>query len=423
MPRLPTRTSGRSRSAALGPWSVGAVGAFAVAACVAASASCSIYGAGLLEPGIDGSVAETSSTPDAAVDVLGACDRDTLPPRPTTIDAGLTDAGDGLDLTFAVRNLRIDVEPGLSKEGLGPATGLDLDGLCTCPGPAACTGKLVCDDARGRDNVLGPLTALLGGAADLSGIDYFLKSGQATILVRIEGYNGLPDDDQVTFRFVNSLGLERPDGGTVGPAKFDGKDAWSIEPKSLVGGSALLGRDCDAPTGSNPCLPLPENSDTTAYVANGTLVARLHGVAHLLFPLGVLREVDLAIRDAKVVARVALRDDGVFELQDGMLAARISVVDYLKALANGPDVFATANNPLGKLPALCTNTGAFDTLRKATCGTVDLPSDPANDAIGTAPCDAMSIGTSFIAVGARRGHVNQPTRTNDCPPDFVPTCD
>jgi hypothetical protein len=120
-------------------------------------AACSIYDPSLLAPLADATPAvdagPEATTPDADTCVHAAA------PRPPAADDGTAT----LDIVFAADSLQL-------LEAKTPL-GLDLDNLCTCPGPEACRSvstppKAHCDDDAGRDNSGGQTIATFSTVSD-----------------------------------------------------------------------------------------------------------------------------------------------------------------------------------------------------------------------------------------------------------------
>ncbi|MFW5741602.1 MAG: hypothetical protein ACOC1F_14725, partial [Myxococcota bacterium] len=60
-----------------------------------------------------------------------------------------------------------------------------------------------------------------------------MAAGDWTLLLRVRGYNGLPDDDRVRLDwYIPAEFYVLQDGGKAPPA-WDGSDAWPIRTTSL----------------------------------------------------------------------------------------------------------------------------------------------------------------------------------------------
>ena len=193
-------------------------------------------------------------------------------------------------------------------------------------------------------------------------------------------YNGGPDDPSVTVALYLSPGFEgrRLDGG-IGDAGessplFDGTDRWTISPTSLIGGSTLVGTDCETAT---TCAPLYVDSD--AYVTGGTLVA------HLDFPIGVSDRFVLLVSSATVTGTLQ-RQGASARLQGGQVSGRASAENILSGMGLLQDPFSS--------DYLCKNNPTYLNVKQTLCASADVATDPRLDNTG-APCDALAAASDF----------------------------
>jgi hypothetical protein len=319
-----------------------------------------------------------------------ACPGTSLPDRPSASDP--SDGGDVPALVLAFDTLDLDPSHDI---------GLDLDHTDTCPGPESCQvpsnslRDATCDNPDGADPVLNRVTALVGSV-------YCLNS-PATVLayenwvLRISGYNGQPNDTQVTVELYVSTGTPPigDAGENVAPA-FDGGDTWQIWDQSLVPEAGALSRYIDP----------------AAYVAGGVLVTQPNvlGVAGGGVPL-LARPPPAALRcDAGapgngaplvlymqgfVLAGRLTPGAGGFSLQCGRWGGRVAM--------NGPYGLLRSLGQLG----FCNGTTLL-------CALTDIASSPASDG-KNAPCDALSFGAAFTASPASLGSVSSVQLGPDCP--------
>ena len=198
--------------------------------------------------------------PDATAPETGppGCVRATYPDPP----GGGGDGGASLPtaLVFALHS--IDLGDGATVPGY------DLDNVCTClfdAGPS-CVGRspqasTYCDVPAGSanqgiDNQAAKLFQLIElpvGPSVFSSSVFSLQAdaGHWSLLIRLEGYNGLMDDPQVDLALFPAGGLGKKPG-------WDGSDVWPVVSTSVDGGT------------SNP-----KYRSNGAYVSQGTLVATL----------------------------------------------------------------------------------------------------------------------------------------------------
>jgi len=310
------------------------------------------------------------------------------PARPSTETPGSTG-----DVSFLV---------GLRSVTLGASkVGFDLDQHCTCLGEGtSCKGKLdageagVCDELGGRDvainRFLDSLVVVAKGFSE-EDINAAIAKGDFGLLVRVENYNGGPDDRAVKATVYVASGLGTPGGDAGTDAKVDAKgdgkaDAtddggasdewtWTVEPASAV-------------DGGSPTEPLTF-VDEDAYVVGGVLVSqRLDRVAVILpsavGPLGLQSEQGI------LSARIVPDGRGSFRLVEGQLGLRIRMESMLDTM--GRLVVST-------IP-LCT-TPFYADLKTKVCAVADLTRNPADDPAGTGDCNAISFGLGFETVPAR----------------------
>jgi hypothetical protein len=111
------------------------------------------------------------------------------------------------------------------------------------------------DNALGQRVVL-PLLQFAGSSFDVDALlSGNFSAGRGGQLVKIERWNGLPDDDDIVLTYTGSHGLAQlPDGGAPPPTRWDGTDVWE-------------------PTSSFDVYP-----HFTGYVAGGQLVVDTRGV-------------------------------------------------------------------------------------------------------------------------------------------------
>lgn len=370
----------------------------------AAAGACAVYDKSLLEPlpvateaGGGGDAA-----PEASPELDAGCALATAPPKPSA-----PDGPDVATLVLAVDSLRLDDDATVDAGGDPLPEGLDLDGVCTCPGPESCTPpaqlsstaqKARCDGDGGRDNAAGRLFATFAGLSPTfraTRLRESIRRGGATILLVLSHYNGTRNDPSVTVSAFLSPGIEdlRADGGAAVP-RFDGTDRWTVSPASLIGGETLLGVDCDTqPT----CLPL--YADRDAYVNDGALVARLD------FPVGVTEGFVLLIQSATVVGTLA-GSGATTTLTKAQAAGRVSTKSILVGLGTLQDPFSSGY--------MCKNNPTYLNVKKTICASADVAADPRADRTA-APCDALAAAVGFSASPAHLGVVFAPTKkSNEC---------
>ncbi len=150
-------------------------------------------------------------------------------PLPTT-----SDAGDLPPFVLAARD--VDLDP-------SHPIGLNLDGVCTCPGASSCAlpakarSMADCDNPQGVDLVMNRAFAQFQNLVCVP-LAQSIAAGYSNILLRIAGYNGQADDDTLTVELYVSIGTTpMDDAGTPTPPAYDGKDVWIPWDRFLSGGA------------------------------------------------------------------------------------------------------------------------------------------------------------------------------------------
>lgn len=347
--------------------------------------------------------------PDAAID-LGAdaggdagssptCDPLHVPPRPA-----LADDGTGGVRWYAFRSFDF------GRGGRFGEIGWDHDDLCTdldsttlscepAPGFSPPT-----DGPRGVDNAfaqsLVPLFDLFVSTF-FDDVNVDIDRGRIGFLVRVSGWNGLPDDPLVDVSLVDAVeGLRTgetltdggvvaqdarvplPDGGSVTRSlAWDGTDQWYANEAGFLGGDTAQAL----------------TRDRSAYVSGGLLVATTDRPTE--FTLTAVF-VSLPLRlSAGTLISARIRDDGG-RLESGLVAGRWSVDDILGGVVTGF--------------GFCLGTPAYDRTVSTLERVADLPTSEAG--LGRR-CDAVSVGIGFDAVAIElAGLVPTVRRIADCVP-------
>jgi len=359
----------------------------------------------VVEPGPAGTGGTGGGSADGGAGGTLVCASARWPERP---DAA---GSDGAAFVVAVR--RLDFGEGDLSEG--PRIAYDLDGRCTCRGQeSACTRPDYaeaddCDGPEGRDNNVARLvaaTTTFTPSLSSESLGTGLEAGAWSLLIHVRGFDGTPDDGQVSVAIHPSPGFTfdpcNPDGAEP---DWDGQDRWPVHAFSVEippsGDPNLCGTDPE------PALEQPAFVDDNAYVADGTLVASLP-VAGLTLSGGD-DPVTITLAGGFITAHIVDTPTGL-ALKDGRLVGRWPSQDVLGALAAVADEDG----------ALCTEDGAYGLLKAAVCNHVDIATSPSP----TALCDAISFGIAFEAEPAQLGVVYEgsgPTTT--CPPGEDPADD
>ncbi|HET8938239.1 MAG TPA: hypothetical protein VFN67_32570 [Polyangiales bacterium] len=294
--------------------------------------------------------------------------------------------------------------------------GFDLDGLCTNSSTCgeiqnvqACrpgSGQIPFDGESCRDNTfasLQPVAAAVPEIGQRFGIseDEFncnLRRGTYTVVTRLSGYNGRPDDSEVRVDLYISPGLvrEQPwqcpteDFATLYPL-WRLSDPFKIDPANLTG-----------PIAKEGSLPDSSVSDPQAYVRDGYLISHLPDGAVLRLAADGTRYRGFALKSYKSVwsGRLERAQDGRWHMHDGLAAGRVMGDDLIMSFRQ-----------IGLCPGVGLD-GFYDSVVDYIKTNSDLLSDGTNDP--ERACDAMSFGIGFEASQLTTGKVANATPIVEC---------
>lgn len=328
--------------------------------------------------GTDGSFSDApNGGPDAAVD---PCNHAVPPPEPDNDDDRDTELP---PFYLAFRTLDV-----IAKDDSG-YRGFDLDGVCTCdkrPGTASggkssCTPKLKdCDGDAGIDNRGASLfeqfvpTGFSPGESATKGV----TSGRRGLLLYVKGYNGKPNDRQISVGvmlshgIVDGSGCGTSTGGAHSPPGWCGRDLWTYSLEYVK------------PTSKEPLV------QGSGYVNNGTLVFRSDLPIAMFFGTATLSI------GSPITAGVLEKNPAGNWTLNAMLGGRIPVTELLEATGT----FNAPNDP-DPDARLCTSP-FFTTVKKMLCEAVDINRTSALD-FEDGACDAVSLTLTFTAEQAMVG--------------------
>lgn len=290
--------------------------------------------------------------------------------------------------------------------------GFDLDNTCTasptCEEHTATSCKrtqagLVPDGNHCRDNNFGKLQNIVSGSADVGGryglndgsFNCGLCYGKYNILIRISGYNGTPNDDEVRVDLYRSPGLEVElplkscDGDPATRLCWWVADTpWTIDRKSTTDPQATS-------------LAAAQIADPAAFVRDGYLIARFPKKALIWFPGTYLDTTTfpLLLTHGLVSARLFRASDGTFRLGDGVIGGRVTSEDVLQSF---------------RWVGLCDGDPLLPIAKSSVQANLDIATEP--DASPDAPCDALSLGVVFSARQATIGKLVDGPDLVECPP-------
>lgn len=295
--------------------------------------------------------------------------------------------------------------------------GFDLDGLCT--NPIAClsapdnqfgciSGAGIPFDGHGCiDNMFGRLEPVAATDPTLGpvfgiGEEPFnceLHRGGFTVLIKVTGYNGEPDDEQVRLDFYFSPGLSTPRTWDCTDELWRDQAPWISIEKWNVARSTLGGAE---PTGGQlpPSTVFVEN----AYVRQGYVVGKLPDETPVRFigdNSAVSQGFTLRFHQATFTANVSRTMDGLWEASDGIIAGRVTRDNLLKG-------FHEIGFCEGRVQS-------YDLLTNYLLANMDVLSSGANDT--SLECDAMSVAIAFTARQASPGDAVDASELVECPPE------
>jgi hypothetical protein len=337
---------------------------------------------GANDAGPDGEVTEA---PDVAPDHLvpkGDCFLRRPPAEPERDDVD-PDGEDLPELILAAHNIRSGDQPDEDGEPTFKTIGYDLDGECsTEPMGHACSvaewatpGAVGAIDGKdGIDNAVGAafhhVWEETEGSATMHG-NAQANAGHMTFVVRIRGYNGQPNDSDVTVSNF-SVTLSRPPGATSSIPLWTGSDEW-------------LGYDIffkvDDAVEEGETLPPVKHPSERAYVVQNRLVAHfaeapsVYGTFSRLIITGTLRE----------------RPGLGWVLDDGVVAGRISVEKLLQLVER--------TTGLGHREQVCIDHPQYESFRAVRCSLGDVSHEGADTP--SSLCDGASWAWGFEAVPAK----------------------
>jgi hypothetical protein len=318
--------------------------------------------------------------PDAAPDVgrdvemmpetgpPSGCVSATYPDPPGGTDDGTTVG----TLVFALHSVDLG--------DLGSTPGYDLDNTCTClfDGGPSCVGsspQLVtyCDGPGGIDNQALKLFDLIQVSTGVGVFGSAVFSTQAnagrwSLLIRLDGWNGKPNDPQVKVALF-------PSSGTPTMPLWMGGDTWRVSASS-VGDAGIAD---------------PLYVSDGAYVSNGVLVGSM--------PTGEVTlqggaSATITVRLSAGVLTGTLTGDGPYSLRGGIFAGRWALKDVFKAISS-------YRNDQGA--PICTSDATYSFAKGAICVDADILVDGTQPK--SAPCDAFSMAIGFEADPALLGAV------------------
>ncbi len=299
----------------------------------------------------------------------------------------------------------------------GSSVGYDLDGTCTCPAPRSCTRpdwikSEACDGVDGIDNGFAGIVSIAKGFYQIASEDFAssVTDGEWTVLIRLTGYNGQPNDTKVAVSVYPAARFNNDPCNDAGPA-WQGDDYWPQLSTGVVdggqgggGGQGGAGGDCGTPSTPEQALLNPKFVDLSAYVNDGTLVANF---SELSFnPGSSVVQFDMRLVDAVVSGKLEMVGSR-WHIADGLLAGRWRETDMFDGLG----VAVKEGDPL------CTDNVIYTQVKTALCTRVDVTASLGDD------CDAIAFGMSFQSTPANLGIIVEPPVAAQCEASIDPAND
>ena len=363
-----------------------------------------MYDASLLLDG--GSDAASDVAPEGGGEGGDGCNHARWPARPLADD-------DASVQNLEVYNALSFLDFGLTDGGTakGATMGYDLDSICTCPGIDSCNpfgdSGTQCDTEGGIDNSAGALLQEFSGATNFFDQNYInnqLGAGIFGALFRVRNYNGQANDTKVELSIYVSNGTEGAQTGNPAVPKGDGTDQWTIDPKSLLGGTIM-------PDGG----PVPNEAyDLNAYVSNYYLVGNISNMPLAIGAATGEGLITIDLTGAIVVAKLEAVGN-TFRATQGIVTGRWESKKLLTSLQ-------VLHDPFDFDAALCGTDQIYGLLKTKICGLQDISSNVLDDGKG-APCNALSLAFAFQSVPATYGSVFAPdASTFGCGPLWNDQC-
>ena len=334
---------------------------------------------------IDGSsdASRGDATPDAA---SGPCTELGIPPPPEDAATGLAPP-----ILAALRLLDFGIEV---DGGRPQIPGYNLDLTCSIDlASSSCTSKLLPTTfethakdktSTGVDNAGFSLLEYISRFSDVlsaRAINEGIQDGRYGAVIRVDAWNGQPDDDGVEVDVFPAIGFNPRDDGSK-PA-FDDDDRWVLDSRFRVGG----------------VLDASTIKSDRAWVTGGQLVARFKEIVLPIVIDSDPKPFEIHVRDAIVTANVATSSDGKTVLRDGVVSGRWKTSDFLGEVRT---IFIEDSNGL-KNTVLCDPvpgaTLIYEGVKAAVCDGRDIRSDSKDNA-GEA-CDAVSAAARIEAYSVK----------------------
>jgi len=328
---------------------------------------------GLTVP-VDAGPTAIVDAPSDAKDSGDGCNHAMPPARPTN-----PDGADIAPVVVVAKQILLSTPTG------AVAVGYDLDDVCTTDNTTeTCTGdKPHVDPPGGIDNNAGDLFNLVKTKTDVEArINDGIVLGKTTLLFRLAGYNGTPNDPNVIVSIYASPGLLDGAGQST-PPKFVESEAWALDDAQF--------------SQISPELP---TTTATGYVSGGVVVAFLASAS-----IGLSSSFSVVMKSSVLTADLDLTGPKPV-MTGGIIAGRWAASDLLRVISR------QRTSDAGK--ALCDDPLNYGVAKAVICADLDIMVDRIADRSGLA-CNATSASIRFVAAPATLGPKRATTPDEPCP--------
>lgn len=334
--------------------------------------------------------------------------------------AATSSASDATDVTFALRDVLLTQTNASLPVSAQPwrSNGSNLDGIATVA-PGDTNGCAVGTNPDGGVADTFPVDGLAGidnqFGAQLAGTLFPLvvprlqsvlccqqSAGRGTLLVRVRGWNGMPDDAHVTVSLTSAF-----DGTSSEPSLLS-FDAASDRAGQVISASGAARTPAAPPSWvpdtdtwytnsadlASSDLDMPRHVDVDGFVTSGYFVMHIDPTRALPFFLGAEASLSLPLRGATMVMHVSSNGHLIDEGWVGGRLGADAILDIARRV-QAAELSTSADN--GDNSNACT--GVSSIIAPLVDAFGDVLANGTNDP--SVRCDALSAGVSFHGVRAR----------------------
>lgn len=349
------------------------------------------------------------------------------------------------DVIFAVNRVRFGALDGDASpaEDAWRHIGFDVDDACTRSPTCTSQGELVVersckndvvqsvDGEQCRDNTVGRFLALAYESpvvADVALVNEArwncaLWRGEMGLLVRLSGWDGTPNDDNVAVHIYASTGIEQPpawacdQNGTL-------NDSWKNQALPLITNHWQVADESIDPTaGPEPGVPSASKTrDDAAFVRDGWLIARMPpaGEIWLNGERAHVPGMRFVLAGGVFAARLGRSEDGLHVLEQGLVAGATTSA----ALVRSFEEIGFCQNFCDSYTALVQFANAYEDVLSTGDNLPDVSCDALSFAMAFSGREARADDTDVVdvappAVCPPPAHPAAPQHGCTCPPPGV----